>query len=143
MARRFQRRIFLAVTCPRLVSQCLCESGVVVVPIQRELVGSSVAQRGMRTLLVVLLPVILGHSLCVEQGGELLDVQQFVAEFAIERFNERALPRESWVDERDAGGAAPAPVRDRLLEVISAPLSMRTNTGLQWMLVSRSRTQTM
>ena len=57
-------------TYPRLVIQALCESWVVVPPLECELVGCQVAQRGMWSVRVGLLPVVLGHDLGLEESVE-------------------------------------------------------------------------
>ncbi len=52
----------------------------------------------MRTICVVVLPVVLGHALGLEQGVEHLDSEAFIAQPVGERFDVRVLPTRSGVD---------------------------------------------
>ena len=67
----------------------------------------------MRSVGVVLGSPGFDNDLCLEQGGELLDVEQFVAGAAVERLHEWVLPREAGVDERGAGAGESAVVAQR------------------------------
>lgn len=69
-------------TYPRLVLQCFCRSGVVGVPIYRELVGCALAEGGVVPVGVVVPSVVLGNDFDFHQRVEYLDGQEFVAEFA-------------------------------------------------------------
>ncbi len=74
----------MALSCPRLVDQNLCESGVIAAPIQRELVGCAVAEGGVGQVGVVVPPGVLGYDFGFQPRMEQHDGQQLAARFAVE-----------------------------------------------------------
>ncbi len=63
---------------------------------------------------VVLGPPGLDNDLGLEEGGELLKVEQFVAEPAVEALDERVLPRRARLDVGGGGAGAPLALRHSL-----------------------------
>ncbi len=53
----------------------------------------------MRPVGAVALAVVLGHDFGLQQSVNHLDRQEFLAEFAVEGFDERVLPRRTGVAE--------------------------------------------
>jgi hypothetical protein len=64
-----------------------------------ELLGSAVAERLMRTELVVVAPPIFDNESSVGQGSELVFVEAFVSEAAVKRFDVGVLGWLTRVDE--------------------------------------------
>ena len=73
--------------------QRLWERCVVGGPLPGVLGGGLAAERGVGSVGVALGPPSLDNDLGLEQGGELLDVEQLVAHPAVEALDERGLPR--------------------------------------------------
>jgi hypothetical protein len=65
---------------------------LVLTPLLGELEGRKASQRRAWPVGVVLDPEVLGQYLGFEQGLEGLDVEQLVAQLAVERLDERVLP---------------------------------------------------
>ena len=63
-------------------------------------------ERGVRPALVVVLAPVCDHDLRLGQAGELLDVEQLVADAGVEGLDERVLPRRARLDVRGAGPRA-------------------------------------
>jgi hypothetical protein len=62
-------------------------------------------------LAVELLAPVLGEDLRLGEAGELLEIEQLVADAGVEGLSERVLPRRSGLDvpRRDVGAGTPAP----------------------------------
>lgn len=67
----------------------------------------------MESVGVVLGPPRLDNDLGLEEGGELLKVEQFVADSAVEALDERVLPRRAGLDEGGGRASQAAPVPQR------------------------------
>jgi hypothetical protein len=65
------------------------------------------------------------HHPRVSQAGELLDVQQLVADAAVERLHVRVLPRRARLDERRLGLREPTPVTERVRGQLRAVVHLR------------------
>jgi hypothetical protein len=63
------------------------------------------------------------------QAGELLDVEQLVADAAVERLNERVLPRGAGLDERGLGRREATPVAQRVRGQLGAVVAAHMLRG--------------
>ena len=99
---------------PPITIHQLCESGLVLAPLLDELEGRELTERRVWSVGVVLDPEVLGQHLGFEQRLEGLDVEQLVAQLAVERLDERVLPRAARLDVDGAGRREPTPVPQRV-----------------------------
>ena len=81
-------------------------------PCRGELGWCQIAVGGVWSVRVVVDPPVLDQYTRFEEAVEPPQVQKFVAELTVERFDPRVLPRRSRVDEHGIDGVEPTPIRD-------------------------------